>query len=130
MKFNVTGPDGLIDRKAPGQPSLLNATHRAALVDAIERGPIPAVTVVRWRIIDLAQMLWTISRCRFRGRRWSRELRAASARLPQAFSAAQASCPGSRSDRGLQKGGFAAELDKGRASLPRGTPIEVWFQML
>ncbi len=59
MKFNAAGPDGLLDRKAPGQPSLLNATHRAALVEAIERGPIPAAHgVVRWRIIDLAQMLW------------------------------------------------------------------------
>ena len=59
IKFNATGPDGLIDRKAPGKPPLLNAIHRAALVDAIERGPIPAAHgVVRWRIIDLAQMLW------------------------------------------------------------------------
>lgn len=59
VKFNATGPDGLIDRKAPGQPSILNATHRAALVEAIESGPIPAAHgVVRWRIIDLAQLLW------------------------------------------------------------------------
>lgn len=56
LKFNADGPAGLIDRKAPGQPSRLNATHRAPLVEAIERGPIPAVHgVVRWRIIDLAQ---------------------------------------------------------------------------
>ena len=27
VKFNAAGPDGLIDRKAPGKPSLLNATH-------------------------------------------------------------------------------------------------------
>jgi transposase len=59
LKFNAHGPAGLIDRKAPGQPSRLNAAHRAALVGAIERGPIPAVHgVVRWRIIDLAQWLW------------------------------------------------------------------------
>jgi transposase len=59
LKFNAAGPDGLIDRKAPGQPSLLNAIHRAALVEAIERGPIPAAHgVVRRRIVDLAQMLW------------------------------------------------------------------------
>uniref|UniRef100_UPI0019D1B9D6 helix-turn-helix domain-containing protein n=1 Tax=Sphingomonas populi TaxID=2484750 RepID=UPI0019D1B9D6 len=42
VKFNAAGPEGLIDRKAPGKPALLNATHRAALVEAIERGPIPA----------------------------------------------------------------------------------------
>src|ERR1700758_2396841 len=59
VKFNESGPDGLIDRKAPGKVPLLNASHRAALVEAIERGPIPAVHgVVRWRIVDLAQMLW------------------------------------------------------------------------
>ena len=49
----------MIARKPPGKPALLNATRRAALVEAIERGPIPAAHgVVRWRIIDLAQMLW------------------------------------------------------------------------
>jgi transposase len=59
VKFNAAGPDGLIDRKAPGQPSRLNATHRAALVEMVERGPIPAVHgVVRWRVIDLVQWLW------------------------------------------------------------------------
>ena len=31
VKFNAHGPEGLIDRKAPGQPSRLNDTHRAAL---------------------------------------------------------------------------------------------------
>ena len=28
VKFNVHGPDGLIDRKAPGQPPRLNSAHR------------------------------------------------------------------------------------------------------
>ena len=41
LKFNAAGPAGLIDRKAPGQPSRLTAVHRAALVDAVERGPDP-----------------------------------------------------------------------------------------
>ncbi|MBU1174209.1 MAG: helix-turn-helix domain-containing protein [Alphaproteobacteria bacterium] len=27
IKFNAHGPDGLIDRKAPGQPSRLNDAH-------------------------------------------------------------------------------------------------------
>ena len=30
VKFNAEGPAGLINRKAPGPPSRLNATHRAA----------------------------------------------------------------------------------------------------
>ena len=59
VKFNAAGPDGLIDRKAPGKPSHLQAIHRAALVEAIETGPVPAAHgVVRWRIVDLAQLLW------------------------------------------------------------------------
>jgi len=77
LKFNASGPDGLIDRKAPGQPSLLNAVHRAALVEAIERGPIPAVHgVVRWRIIDLAQLLWDDFSLSVSRPTLSRELRA------------------------------------------------------
>ena len=59
LRFNARGADGLIDRKAPGKPSLLNATHRSALAAVIESGPIPAVHgVVRWRIIDLCQWVW------------------------------------------------------------------------
>ena len=41
-KFNAEGPDGLVDREAPGQLSRLNDTHRAALTRVIEAGPIPA----------------------------------------------------------------------------------------
>ena len=58
LKFNAQGPDGLIDRKAPGQPPRLNDEHRAALAAILERGPIPAVHgVVRWRIVDLCQWI-------------------------------------------------------------------------
>src|ERR1700758_3256313 len=35
LKFNAHGPDGLIDRKPPGQPPRLNDTHRAALAAII-----------------------------------------------------------------------------------------------
>jgi putative transposase len=59
VKFNARGPDGLIDKKAPGQPPLLNAAHRAALAAIIESGPNPAIHgVVRWRIVDLRQWLY------------------------------------------------------------------------
>jgi Transposase and inactivated derivatives len=77
LRFNAAGPDGLIDRKAPGQPSRLSAAHRAALVEAVERGPIPAVHgVVRWRIIDLAQWLWDEFSVSVSKQTLSRELRA------------------------------------------------------
>jgi hypothetical protein len=38
VKFNPRGPEGLIDRKAPGQPARLNDTHRAALAEIIDAG--------------------------------------------------------------------------------------------
>ncbi len=59
MKFNARGPEGLIDRKPPGQAPRLNGAHRAALAAIIESGPISAVHgVVRWRIVDLCQWIF------------------------------------------------------------------------
>ena len=42
VKFNADGPGGLVNRKARGQPSRLNAEQRALIVKMIESGPIPA----------------------------------------------------------------------------------------
>ena len=57
-RFNAEGPDGLIDRKAPGNAPKLNDEQRAALAQIVERGPIPAIHgVVRWRLTDLVQWL-------------------------------------------------------------------------
>ena len=51
LRFNAHGPDGLLDGKAPGQPSILSEQHRQHLIQMIEDGPIPAVHgVVRWRL--------------------------------------------------------------------------------
>ena len=59
LRFNAEGPDGLIDRKAPGPEPRLTEVHRTALAAIIESGPIPAVHgVVRWRLVDLCQWLW------------------------------------------------------------------------
>jgi len=59
VKFNAHGPEGLLDRKAPGQPSRLTDAHRAAVAAMIESGPTPAIHgVVRWRLIDLCQRLF------------------------------------------------------------------------
>jgi transposase len=55
LAFNADGPEGLIDGKAPGNPSKLNDAQRQALARIIESGPIPAIHgVVRWRLRDLA----------------------------------------------------------------------------
>jgi transposase len=77
VKFNANGPDGLIDRKSPGQPSRLNDTHRAALAAMVESGPIPAIHgVVRWRVVDLCQWVFEEFRVIVAKQTLSRELRA------------------------------------------------------
>ena len=59
LRFNSGGPNGLIDRKAPGKAATLDQAQRRALVEMIESGPLPAIHgVVRWRLVDLAQWVW------------------------------------------------------------------------
>ena len=77
VKFNADGPGGLVNRKAPGQPSRLNAEQRAVIVKMIESGPIPAAHgVVRWRLVDLCQWIWEEFRIVIAKQTLSRELRA------------------------------------------------------
>jgi transposase len=60
VRFNAHGPAGLINRKAPGQPSRLTDEHRAALAQMIEAGPDLALHgVVRWRLVDLCR--WALA---------------------------------------------------------------------
>ena len=76
-RFNDRGPDGLINGKAPGKPSLLNDDQRAALAHAIERGPTPYLDgVVRWRLCDLAQWIWEEFRISVSVETLGREVRA------------------------------------------------------
>ena len=77
VKFNAHGPEGLIDRKPPGQPSRLTDAHRAALLARLDEGPIPSVHgVVRWRLIDLIAWVWEEFRITISKQTLSRELRA------------------------------------------------------
>ncbi|MCQ1856309.1 helix-turn-helix domain-containing protein [Neorhizobium galegae] len=76
VRFNARGPDGLINGKAPGKPPLLSADQRAALAEAIERGPTPYLDgVVRWRLCDLGQWLWEEFRVSVSEQTLSREVR-------------------------------------------------------
>lgn len=76
VRFNARGPDGLINGKAPGKPSLLSDDQRAALAQAIERGPTPYLDgVVRWRLCDLAQWLWEEFRVSVSDQTLGREVR-------------------------------------------------------
>ena len=59
LRFNARGPEGLIDRKAPGGKPKLNDDQRRALREIVESGPIPATHgVVRWRLKDLVQWIY------------------------------------------------------------------------
>ena len=76
LRFNAEGPDGLLNGKAPGVPSILDDNQRRALRQIVENGPIPAVHgVVRWRLIDLAQWAFEEFRVSISKQTLSRELR-------------------------------------------------------
>ncbi len=75
VRFNAHGPEGLVNRKPPGQPSKLTDALRAALAARVDAGPIPAVHgVVRWRLVDLIQWLWEEFRITISKQTLSREL--------------------------------------------------------
>jgi transposase len=97
LRFNARGPDGLLNGKAPGQPSKLNDAQRQAIAQLIERGPIPAIHgVVRWRLIDLAQ--WIFAEFRDHDRQADVEPRTAGDGLPQTVGSATSSCAGGGCD--------------------------------
>lgn len=57
-RFNASGPEGLIDGKAPGGKHKLSAAQRQALIEIVESGPAPEVHgIVRWRLVDLVEWL-------------------------------------------------------------------------
>ena len=77
VRFNAQGPEGLLNRKSAGPTPRLNDSQRAALLEMVERGPIPSVHgVVRWRLSDLGQWLWETFRVSVSPQTLSRTLRA------------------------------------------------------
>jgi transposase len=76
VRFNAHGPEGLINRKAPGQPARLKDEHRAALARIVESGPDPALHgIVRWRLIDLCRWAFAELQIAIAPQTMSRELR-------------------------------------------------------
>jgi transposase len=59
-RFNTTGPEGLIDRKPAGAARRLTPEQEAELAALIEAGPDFARDgVVRWRCVDLRELILT-----------------------------------------------------------------------
>lgn len=82
LKFNTHNPDGLLNRKAPGQPPRLKDEHLTAFTRMIESGPIPAIRgVVRWRLVDLCQWVFEEFHIHVAPQTMSRELHAMGYRI-------------------------------------------------
>ena len=102
-------------------------THSARpWAQIVESGPIPASHgVVRWRLIDLAQWVWDEFAISVSKQTLSRELRALGYRKlsarPRHHAQDEDAIP-------TLKKNFPAQVAAIRATLPRGTPIELWWQ--
>jgi transposase len=76
VRFNAHGPEGLINRKAPGSQARLKGEHRAALARIVESGPdLAPHGVVRWRLIDLCRWALVELKIAIAPQTMSRELR-------------------------------------------------------
>lgn len=101
----------------------MNDTQRNALVDVVESGPIPAIHgVVRWRLIDLAQWLYDEFAVSLDETTIIRELK----KLGYVKLTAR-SRHHSQNEHTMEafKKGFAAELEKVKAILLKGAPIDI-----
>ena len=99
MRFNASGPVGLINRKAPGAARVLADTHRLALAQMVEQGPTPEIHgVVRWRAVDLCQWIFTEFQIAVTRQTLSRELRGMGYRKLSARPRHHAPAPGAIED--------------------------------
>jgi len=57
-RFNAEGPEGLVDRQAPGPRRRLSPEQRQELAEIVDCGPDPENDgVVRWRRVDLQRII-------------------------------------------------------------------------
>ena len=57
-RFNAEGPEGLVNRVAPGRQRFLSGEQMRQLAEIVETGPAPVTDgVVRWRRIDLKRVI-------------------------------------------------------------------------
>ena len=127
LRFNAHGPDGLLDRKAPGQPSLLKDEHRTALA-AHGRGRTHSRDPWRRALADrrpLPMALRRSSASLSPKRPMSRELRKMGYRKLSARPRHHAQAR--RRHRGVQKN-FPARLEEiAREKCVDARDIEIWF---
>ena len=102
LKLNDRGPDGLVDGKAPGPPSLLSDQHRAALARAIGGRADPGGT---WGGPLADHRFVSVAAGRVRGHRIQADAwpRVASIGISKAVGPAAAPCASSGCYRGFKK---------------------------
>ena len=127
LRFNEQGPQGLINKCAPGAPGKLSKKHKAFIARLVEEGAKfqRLIAVVRWRACDLIMRLhgeFDISVSDDTVYRALKKL--GFAHIERPAQGLQAGC-GRRG--GVQKN-FPSRVAEIRAKLAPGTPIEVWCQ--
>ena len=124
-RFNAAGPDGLKDNWTGGLPPRLSADQRAELAQIVEAGPDRES-----RRRALAAHRSEAGHRRAFRRRLLRALRWDAPQEARLFAYLRPPAPsrsGRRDRRCVQKN-FPRTLSAHLPDLPKGTPIEIWFQ--
>ena len=126
-RYNAEGLAGLVDRPLPGRTPMLSTEQMRELAVIVETGPDPDRDgTVRWRRIDLCDVVERRLGCGWQSGRWARSSAGSASR----------SCRRGRVTRGAIRKPRShmkniAELVC--TALPdeaKDKPLEVWFQML
>ena len=126
LRFNAEGPDGLIDRQAPGPTPKLTPEQLAAVVRLVEDGQILAIHgVVRWRLIDLTGWIHDEYGVSLDPADWAGSSRRSAT---DACPPGPDTTPRTRRPWRPSSGIFPVRVQEIRERLPRRTRLEVWFQ--
>ena len=125
-RYNKDGIDGLIDRKSSGRPPKLKKTQTAKLVKTVKDGPNPEIdSVNRWRLCDLVEFILKSFGIKLvESSVWYILKREGfSTQSPRPRHPKQ-----NPDDIPAFKSGFRQLVKDKTAHVPKGTPIQVWFQ--
>ena len=125
-RFNEAGADGLLDKWSSGPQSRLSQEQFAELAEIVETGPDPISDgVVRWRRIDLQRVIRESFGVEYHERHVSTLLK----KLGFPHMSARPRHPAQDGEivEAFKKN-FQRTLKAHLAVLPKGKPIEIWFQ--
>src|SRR5215208_618275 len=124
-RFNERGPEGLKDSWSKGHRPRLSAEQLAQLAEVVETGPERAVHgVVRWRRVDLQQIVAERFGVAYRERTIGKILK----QLGFSHVSARPRHPAKDEETVAAFKKTSPTLNTHRAGLPKGKPIEIWFQ--